>query len=293
MPLSTTSQLFIEKYMEPMPKDFIWQKTPLQVYRLEEISEYLKLPIPLLTADFHFLVYCDTGKYVHQIGLKKYEIISPSMLHVSEGQAFALHSILEPLSGYFIMLDRRVISSIANKLDLTELISASDFISLDNEQNQWLGKIINLMYLELLEGPADRNIANGLLQALLYKVIKLSGSKKFRGNRQFQIASDFRKLLREEYINHKEVDYYSSKLNVSSNYLSRCVKSTFNKNCKQLIHEVSIMQGQVLMFDSQRDISEISFALGFEDPSYFSRVFKKVTGQTPTEFRSQIMHGLS
>ncbi|MNL31485.1 HTH-type transcriptional activator RhaR [compost metagenome] len=57
--------------------------------------------------------------------------------------------------------------------------------------------------------------------------------------------------------------------------------------------EVAILNSQILLVDSTKSISEISFEMNFEDPSYFTRIFKSFTGLTPSEYRTRIMQDLS
>lgn len=57
------------------------------------------------------------------------------------------------------------------------------------------------------------------------------------------------------------------------------------KSATELIAETLTLEAKVLLYQPSISISEISFVIGFEDPSYFGRFFKKQTGQTPTEYR--------
>ncbi|MGD9049822.1 MAG: helix-turn-helix transcriptional regulator [Anaerolineae bacterium] len=48
-----------------------------------------------------------------------------------------------------------------------------------------------------------------------------------------------------------------------------------------------ILQAKERLRDSSEDIGMVARQVGFKDPAYFSRVFRKVTGQSPTEYRQQ------
>ncbi len=252
------------------------------------MSKYLVLPTPLLKADYHFLVLLSSGSFFHQIGIENYHITAPSLLFVPEGEAFSIKSIHDDLSGYFIMLENKSISSAVIKMELADLLTIETNIKLDADSNLWLNNICNLLFNEVASNKPNRNIGTGLLQALLYKLKDLSGNKKTL-SRQNEMANSFKQMVNEHYKAHKLVDFYAKELGISENYLNRCVKAHFNKNSKQIILDITILQSQILMFNPNRDISEICFDVGFDDPSYFSRIFKKVTGLTPTEFKKQIL----
>lgn len=82
------------------------------------------------------------------------------------------------------------------------------------------------------------------------------------------------------------VAFMAEKLNVSSRYLSDLLKQETGKTAIELIHLHLISEAKNMLNDGSLNISEISFALGFENPTYFSRLFKKQVGMTPNEFRN-------
>ncbi len=292
MAIKTTYNNFIDKYIKSLPAGFKWQNTPLQIYPLEFISNYLILPTPLLIADYHFIVYTNAGQFEHQIGIENHTVNAPSVLFVPEGEAFAIKSKRNELSGFFILLENKAVSSAVSNIELSDLIMIETVIYLDADNNSWLNTICNLLYNEVTSNKPNRKIGTGLLQALLHKLIALSGNKKVI-SRQNEIAYSFKKLVNKFYKEHKLVEFYARELNISGSYLNRCVKDQYNKRCKQVIRETAILQCQLLMFNTTKDLNEICFEVGYDDPSYFSRVFKEVTGQTPSDFKKRIMHVLS
>lgn len=292
MAIDITYANFVKRYLKPPPKEFRWQTTPLQIYPLQHISNYLILPTPLLKTDYHNLIYLEQGSYCQRIGMESYTISAPSILYIPEGEAFSIKSKHGELEGFYILLEHKVISSIIRKVELSDLFAIKTLVPLNKEINQWMNTLCGLLHDEITSDTPNRKVGNGLLQALFQKLIALaSGGKTV--SRQSEIANNFKQWLTKSVSGHKSVAYYAQQLNVTENYLNRCVKARFSKSCKQLIQETSILQSQLLLLETSKDISEISFMMGYNDPSYFSRVFKKVTGQTPSEFKQQVMHDLS
>ncbi|PHN02363.1 helix-turn-helix domain-containing protein [Flavilitoribacter nigricans] len=285
---------FIKSHIKSIPGDFKWQATPLQIYPLEIISNYLVLPTPLLRADFHFMVYLAKGSYQHQVGIDNYDIQSPSILYVPEREIFSFtsRSMQQDLVGFFLLMENKVVTSIMGKVELADLLSMETVITLDAGNDQWFNTVCGLLHQEVVSMQPNRKIGTGLLQALLHKLITLNSGRRAL-SRQHEIAGDFKQLLNKHAKDHKSVAFYAKTLGVSENYLNRCVKAHYRKSCKQIILETAVLQSQILMLETPKDISEIAFEMGFADPSYFSRVFKKVTGQTPSQFKTQIVHGLS
>lgn len=86
------------------------------------------------------------------------------------------------------------------------------------------------------------------------------------------------------------VNYMASQLNLSSKYLSDLLKQETGKTALELIHLYVISEAKNLLVAGEKSISEIAFQLGFENPPYFSRLFKKEVGISPKEFQNQIMN---
>lgn len=81
------------------------------------------------------------------------------------------------------------------------------------------------------------------------------------------------------------VAFMAEKLNISSRYLTDLLKQETGKTALELIHLFLIGEAKNLLTEGELNISEISHLLGFENTTYFSRLFKKEVGSTPNEFR--------
>ncbi|QOG02116.1 AraC family transcriptional regulator [Flavobacterium sp. MDT1-60] len=81
------------------------------------------------------------------------------------------------------------------------------------------------------------------------------------------------------------VSYLAEKLHVSSKYLTDLLKQETGKTALELIHLYLISEAKNLLKEGKMNITEISVSLGFENATYFSRLFKKEVGMTPNIFR--------
>ncbi|MDD5362237.1 MAG: helix-turn-helix domain-containing protein [Ignavibacteria bacterium] len=86
------------------------------------------------------------------------------------------------------------------------------------------------------------------------------------------------------------VNNAASKLNLSSKYLSDLLKQETGKTALELIHLYVIAEAKNLLVEGGRSISEIAYRLGFENPPYFSRLFKKETGVSPKEYKNRLLN---
>jgi len=81
------------------------------------------------------------------------------------------------------------------------------------------------------------------------------------------------------------IQYLADKVNYSPNYLSDLLKKETGKNTKEHINEFILDRAKTLLLNSNDNVSEIAYDLGFNYPHYFSRLFKQKTGFTPNKYR--------
>lgn len=86
------------------------------------------------------------------------------------------------------------------------------------------------------------------------------------------------------------VNYMASQLSLSSKYLSDVLKQETGKTALELIHLHVISEAKNMLVEGEQSISEIAYRLGFENPPYFSRLFKKEVGMSPKEFKSHLLN---
>ena len=84
------------------------------------------------------------------------------------------------------------------------------------------------------------------------------------------------------------IDTYASDTGISGNYLSRLVKKSTGRSVGAWIDIVRIQRAKRLLSETRLPIIDIAATTGIEDQSYFSRIFKKETGLTPSAFRKKM-----
>ena len=83
------------------------------------------------------------------------------------------------------------------------------------------------------------------------------------------------------------VKYFADKVCLSPNYFGDLIKKETGKTAQEYIqyHLIEIAKEQIL--DPGKSISQIAYGLGFQYPQHFTRLFKRLVGQTPNEYRSE------
>lgn len=68
------------------------------------------------------------------------------------------------------------------------------------------------------------------------------------------------------------------------------METEYHNNPLELIHLYMISEAKNMLVTGERSISEIAYQLGFENPPYFSRLFKKEVGMSPKDYKNQLMN---
>lgn len=142
---------------------------------------------------------------------------------------------------------------------------------------------------EYHEEFGTHEILRHLLNVLLIKLERvrrtLSREKQKTNHYRDLIFQDFISLLEEQYQTSHDVDQYADMLNISPRQLSEILKHFLGKTTKQVIEERLVLEAKRYLLYSNFSIKEISYTLGYKDASYFSKVFKKLTGVPPRAYR--------
>lgn len=99
---------------------------------------------------------------------------------------------------------------------------------------------------------------------------------------------NFLRILEENFRQPHDVEFYASQLFMSPRNLNLITQAILQQSVSRIIETRKLIEAKNLLITSDKNVAEIGFELGYEDKAYFSRVFKKNTGQTPTEFREEM-----
>lgn len=95
--------------------------------------------------------------------------------------------------------------------------------------------------------------------------------------------------IEENYRENISLDDVAKKINMSYHHFSRFFKESTGKNFIDYLTELRIDRAREILKDKTFNIKEICYEVGYTDPNYFSKIFKKSTGLTPTEYRNNVV----
>jgi AraC family transcriptional regulator, transcriptional activator of pobA len=104
---------------------------------------------------------------------------------------------------------------------------------------------------------------------------------------------NFLKILEENFRRPEGVGFYSEKLFMSTRNLNLICQNILNKSVSEIIETRKLIEAKNLLIYTDKSVSEIGFNIGYNEKTYFTSVFKKVTGITPTTFRDEMRRLIS
>lgn len=107
------------------------------------------------------------------------------------------------------------------------------------------------------------------------------------GRADFDTFSRFRALVDARYREQWNVARYAAKLKMTESRLNRLCLRLGGKSAFEITQQRLILEARRKLTYVPASVSSVAYELGFQDPAYFSRVFKRHTGLTPKQFRQQ------
>lgn len=155
-----------------------------------------------------------------------------------------------------------------------------------------LEQICKMIYDEMQQEKPELAIVRELLNSL-FTMIEAERKKQQPDHlnlfkNQDITFKNFLNILEENFRRPEGVNYYAEKLFMSPRNLNSITQNILQQSVSEIIETRKLIEAKNLLISSNKTISEIGFELGYSDKAYFTSVFKKKSGQTPTEFREEM-----
>ncbi|WP_175620598.1 AraC family transcriptional regulator [Chryseobacterium schmidteae] len=249
--------------------------------------------------DFYVTVIFTKGTGIHEIDFQKYDVSEGSLFFLSPGQVHSWE--LSPdTDGYIFFFSQPYYEMhyVNQKLKNFPFFNSPSFPRKLQLQSEELGNMVRLFEAIQNEHQSQNVMKQGFILSLISQIYIQSvrefskdDEKRSAGSvSYFKHYQDFENLLEESFTSQKSISYYASQLNISAKHLNRITQTVMQKTASEIITERVILEAKRMLIYLDEGLVEIAFRLGYEEYSYFARMFRKNTGITPSQFIKSHKH---
>ncbi|WP_426473684.1 AraC family transcriptional regulator [Chryseobacterium balustinum] len=243
--------------------------------------------------DFYVTVIFTKGSGTHEIDFQKYDVSEGSLFFLSPGQVHSWE--LSPdTDGYIFFFSQPYYEMhyVNQKLKNFPFFNSPSFSRKLQLQSTELEAMIRLFEAIQNEHQSQNVMKQSFILSLISQIYIHSVRELSKGDEKtsatsvsyFKHYQDFENLLEESFTSQKSISFYASQLNISAKHLNRITQTVMQKTASEIITERVILEAKRMLIYLDEVLVEIAFRLGYEEYSYFARMFRKNTGITPSQF---------
>lgn len=246
--------------------------------------------------DHYTILWLKNGKGRFQVDFQYYDFAGAKMIFLTPGQYFNVEEGTFKIIRYsftrdfFCVLEHKS-EILCNGVLYNHLYAVASIEVEEVEQIYFKNLHEQLLDSFLNHFVADKNTIKKLLSKLLSFAAQTWQKQQPLSPDLKEVETDtlfaLKKAIDKHFKKHLLIDSYAKQLAVSETKLSRLLKNRLEKNISELIIHRQLLEAKRDLYFSGKSIKEIAHDLGFSDPAYFNRFFKKNTGQTPKSFRKK------
>ena len=235
-----------------------------------------KIFVPILNKMYvvekHTIMLFQDGDAIFSVDFRNYHFKSDKIIFLSPGQYFQLLSGSLKISSFEFSNDN--INQLSNSRFLFKHLISLGYIDV-NEENQFYLEQLNVIDIST-ESPA-------ILSKSIEDWIRLNPFKA--SSSDINLLFDLKEIVDEKYREPISIHYISGVLKEKPYRINALAKEKLNNTVHKLANDKVLLESKRKVVFTDLSTKEIAYELGFTDPNYFNRFFKKETEMTPQEFR--------
>jgi AraC-like DNA-binding protein/quercetin dioxygenase-like cupin family protein len=253
--------------------------------KVSSFRKEVKKTAPHKHNNYFEVIYLSDGSGYHIIDNIKYMINPPVIFFIRREQVhnFELNEDCNP-TGFVAIIKKKFIDQSMDGELKNLFTSASNHSCLYPQRADTIQTLFELLTNE--ESKGNFHVIEGLLKALLAKILEVS--KPVIAVNQ-KLKTDFYQsyveLLSTNRPIKNQVAHYAALLNTTPQNLNAVCRKAVDESAANILGDYIIGEAKRLLIYTKNTVSEISFALDFNDASHFIKFFKRFTGMTPQSFR--------
>jgi len=236
----------------------------------------------------YFIVLIESGSITYKLDLQEITLTDGHLLFAMPNQVFTPPYKADNLKYFKVLFDENTLALLPRQFPFLVNPLNSQTIIFDNTARQRVSKgfeILNqILYVDKVK--ADTEIILAYLNSLLVELNSayFKNKEPINGlNTNLSKFIEFKLVVETHLTEQPSINTIAEKLALTTNSLYRIVKEYSGISPKDFLTNRLMIEAQRKLHYSNLSVKELAYELGFNDPDYFSRLFKKCTGKTVSE----------
>lgn len=243
---------------------------------------------------FYLIQYISKGSGNHYIDFKPYPYDQGSLIFISKGQVHAF-DIQEDTEGFIILFTEPFISKNLIHSDLLSLYRLYNYhlhipVIPGNEIGKDAGQIIENMFDEYQHADdfAKEEILRLLVKLLLLKAerVKRTLIDEEKNANWLEKFAHFQTQVEKRFAETRNAKDYALDMSISYKHLNEVTKAVTGSTAKEFIDRFLVLETKRRLATTDISIKELTYEMGFDEPTNFVKFFKKHTQHSPSKFRT-------
>ena len=247
--------------------------------------------------EYFEIIWLKNGTGNHQIDLHDYVYTGSVMFLLAPGQIHKIEQRI-PSEGYIIKFlpsifkqEKDFFNYILDTCLFDDKTACSVIKIPDHLQDIFEDLFVNMVQeFHQIETDSE-NIVSSYLKILITHINRIKRKKISESvaikDPHYALFRQFKIEIEKKYKKEHSVQYYAGVLHAQPRSLNAVSREYAGKSAGELIQDRILLEAQRYLYHETKSIKEIGYDLGFDDPAYFTRFFKKHTGFAPQYFKEQ------
>ncbi|KPY80459.1 helix-turn-helix domain-containing protein [Pseudomonas syringae pv. tagetis] len=235
------------------------------------------------------LLYVQSGKAMLKVEDRVSEVETPSLQVVP---ALSVHTFRfsRDIQGHILSLARPLVEQLEAALDISGLSMARCYAL--GADSDYVDTLFTAIASEYRQPGAGRDLmlhslVNVLTVWLSRRSSEHAGEEIHAMDRGREHLQVFMHQLEASFREHWSINQHAQAMGISAAHLNALCRRLCNQSALQIISQRLLLEAKRNLIYTTLTINQVSDSLGFSEPAYFSRFFKRATGQSPKAFREQ------
>lgn len=244
---------------------------------------------------FYEILWISEGQSKHIVDDHERELSSDNIYFMSPGQVHHIETY-GALKGHSIMFTEEFFilnftnNEALDKLAFLRNSYKNPHLTINAETKTLLQPVLQLMYNEFARTNHSRLVLSSLMFVLLSGLERVYQTQQVTvsSSGQIELMDKFKEMLEQNFASQQPLSYYASVLFVTPHHLNMVIKKTSGKTVSEVVRDRVMLEAKRMLVHTHAPIGQIAHDLGFNDFSYFSRLFKKHNLITPDKYRTEM-----